>query len=60
MNMQIRTDSKIDSVQLFIDELIEIEHHIFASKGLQKSEYDSQVVLYDKLISNGFYNRMWG
>ncbi len=40
MNMQIRTDSKIDSVQLFIDELIEIECHIFASKGLQKSEYD--------------------
>ena len=61
MNKQIQTDSKIDFVQLFIEELIEIEHHIFASKGLQKSEYDSQAVLYDKLINNGLYNKiMWG
>jgi hypothetical protein len=40
MNMLIRSDSNIESVQLFFDELIEIECHIFASKGIQESEYD--------------------
>ena len=47
--------------ELFIDEIIEIENPIYEVKGLQKGEYDSQAVQYDKLISNGLYNKiMWG
>ncbi len=47
--------------ELFIDEIIEIENRIYEVKGLQKGEYDSQAIQYDKLISNGLYNKiMWG
>jgi len=47
--------------ELFTDEIIEIENRIYEVKGLQKGEYDSQAVQYDKLISNGLYNKiMWG
>jgi hypothetical protein len=47
--------------ELFIDEIIEIENGIYEPKGLHKGEYDSQAALYDRLISNGLYNKiMWG
>ena len=47
--------------ELFVDEIIEIENCIYEPKELQKGEYDSQAALYDKLISNGLYNKiMWG
>ena len=47
--------------ELFIDEITEIENCIYEPKGLPKGEYDSQAVLYDKLISNRLYNKiMWG
>ncbi len=47
--------------ELFVDEIIEIENRIYEVKGLQKGKYDSQAVQYNKLISNGLYNKlMWG
>ena len=47
--------------ELFTYKIIKIENHIYEVKGLQKGEYDSQAVQYDKLISNGLYNKiMWG
>jgi len=47
--------------ELFTDKILKIENHIYEVKGLQKGEYDSQAVQYDKLISNGLYNKiMWG
>ncbi len=47
--------------ELFVEEIIKIENCIYEPKGLQKGEYDFQAVKYDKLISNGFYNKiMWG
>jgi len=47
--------------KLFKDKITEIEDNIWEVEGLHKGEYDTQAVQYDKLISNGLYNRiMWG
>ena len=47
--------------ELFVREIIKTENQIYEPKGLRKGKYDSQAVQYDKLISNGFYNKiMWG
>lgn len=47
--------------EIFDKEIIELEDQLYEVKGLQKGEYDSQAIQYDKLISNYFYNKiMWG
>ena len=45
---------------VFKDEII-IDDCNYGAKGFGRGEYDSQAILYDKLISNGLYNKiMWG
>jgi len=57
----VQGKSKNMDIELFIDEVIEIENQFYEVKGLPKGEYNSQAVQYDTLISNGLYNRiMWG
>ena len=47
--------------EIFENKITEIEENVFEVDGLNKGEYDIQAVQYDRLISNGFYNRlMWG
>jgi len=47
--------------ELFNTKIVEIENNIWEVDGLHKGEYDAQAVQYDRLISNGLYNRiMWG
>nr|WP_321408236.1 class I SAM-dependent methyltransferase [uncultured Carboxylicivirga sp.] len=47
--------------ELFNTKILEIEKSIWEVEGLHKGEYDDQAVQYDRLISNGLYNRlMWG
>ena len=47
--------------ELFKNRIIENEENISEVEGLRKGEYDVQAVQYDRLISNGLYNRlMWG
>ncbi|NOY49818.1 MAG: class I SAM-dependent methyltransferase [Chlorobi bacterium] len=46
---------------LFNKKITQIEDNIFEVEGLRKGEYDVQAIQYDRLISNGLYNRiMWG
>jgi len=46
---------------LFKYNITEIEENIFEVEKLFNGKYDIQAVQYDKLISNGLYNRiMWG
>ncbi len=48
------------NTNLFKDKITEIENGILEVDGLPSGHYDSQAVKYDKLISNGLYNRlMW-
>ena len=47
--------------EIFKSKIIELENRLYEVKGLDKGEYDSQAIQYDKLISNYFYNKvMWG
>jgi len=47
--------------EYFNKEITKLTNGILEVKGLEKGNYDSQAVMYDKLISNGLYNRiMWG
>ena len=47
--------------EIFKSEIIKLENRLYEVKGLDKGEYDSQAIQYDKLISNYFYNKiMWG
>lgn len=47
--------------EIFRNKIIELENSLYEVKGLDKGEYDSQAIQYDKLISNYFYNKiMWG
>jgi len=46
---------------LFKNSILKINENFWEVKGLPEGEYDAQAVQYDKLISNGLYNRiMWG
>lgn len=46
---------------LFKNNIIEINDKILEVEGLPKGEYDTQAVMYDKLINNSLYNLiMWG
>ena len=48
-------------IEIFKDRLTQIEENIFEVEGLRRGDYDAQAVQYDRLISNGIYNRiMWG
>lgn len=47
--------------ELFNTKIVKIGNNIWEVEGLHKGEYDVQAVQYDRLISNGLYNRiMWG
>lgn len=49
------------NIDLFINRITELEDGILEVEGLPNGIYDEQAVKYDKLISNGLYNRlMWG
>ena len=40
--------------EIFDREIVELDNVTYEVKGLRKSEYDSQAIQYDKLISNYF------
>jgi len=49
------------NTDLFNDKIVLSRDNIFEVEGLPHGTYDAQAVQYDKLISNGLYNRlMWG
>ena len=49
------------NTDIFKNKIVLGRDGIFEVEGLPRGDYDAQAVQYDKLISNGFYNRlMWG